>query len=94
MTTTATAAVTALLADNAKVRVEREGTFVPATVAVREGCTEYQFQRDTKRVWRLATVNTYGNVQFVQGEGCDASGYVIKDKFVAEELTLVYNTTR
>lgn len=90
--TSADQAIAALLADGAKVRTEREGRYVPAVVNVREGSTTYQFQRAVDRKWRLTSVNTYGNYQGVTGHGCDASGYVITDRYVADELTMIYNT--
>lgn len=84
-------AIAALLADNPRVKTERGGRFTSDTVTVSQGSTHYAFSRDVNRTWRLAAVNTYGNVSFVNGEGCDASGYVIEDVFVAEELTVLLN---
>lgn len=81
-------AIAALLTDNARVSAERGGQFTSDTVTVQDGSTAYAFSRGVDRAWRLATVNTYGNVSFVRGAGCDASGFVINDHFVVEELNV------
>jgi hypothetical protein len=85
-------AIALLFADEPRMVVEPGGRYAPDTVTVYEGCTGYQFQRGTDRVWRLATVSTYGNVRFVSGEGCDASGWVVPDAEVNHELSVLANT--
>lgn len=89
---TADTAIALLLADEPRMVVERGGRYAPDTVTVYDGCTGYQFQRGADRMWRLATVSTYGNVRFVSGAGCDASGYVVLDGEVNSELSVLANT--
>lgn len=59
-----------------------QGQFCPLQLTAREGTTEvvFQFLADSK--WRWTSTSTYGNVQFVHGPGCDASGWVCSPEVV------------
>jgi len=67
-------------------RTSQDGKWVNPTVRIQDGTTGYvlSYHRDGK--WRLGTTNVYGNVEWVRGEGCDASGLVITNLELMEAL--------
>jgi hypothetical protein len=60
--------------------------FCPARVEAQIGSTEYLFKYGSDCAWRLVSVSNYGNYHGVHGPGCDASGFVIRDMDVCEQL--------
>lgn len=83
----ATRAIAALFeAPRRQLSARRAGRYVFARVEVRSETTEWSFERDRAGTWRLTYVSEYGNVSFVTGRGCDASGYVIRDHEVVDRL--------
>lgn len=87
MHATATRALAALADPKSRVRVRKaQGIHCPAQVVVSQDTTDYTFELLADNVWRLGYVSTYGNGSFVYGEGCDASGWVVRDAKVARTL--------
>lgn len=59
------------------------GKHCPARVEVQDGSTTYTFKLLADDKWRLTYVDTYGNGSFVNGPGCDASGWVVTPGWTA-----------
>ncbi|TXH53632.1 MAG: hypothetical protein E6Q97_12765 [Desulfurellales bacterium] len=74
-----------LLSGKLQATPER-GIHCPARVVATIGCTDVTFEYGSDFKWRMTYVSTYGNGSFVNGEGCDASGYVITDIDLMERL--------
>lgn len=76
--------VTEYLGSGKLTATPERSVFAPAKVTAEKGCTTFSYGRDGK--WRMTSINTYGNHSFVNGEGCDATGYVITDEATMELL--------
>lgn len=59
-----------------------QGLHCPPMVTVSVKCSDYHFDLLSDGKWRLGSINTYGNHEFVYGHGCDASGWVCSPEVV------------
>lgn len=72
------------------------GRFVRSFNAGRDGFrasislsgVEYVFERGADKQWRLTYLNEWGNGEYVTGQGCDATGFVLAQP-VAEQLDMI-----
>ena len=74
--------IDAALADPKRHSIRWYMTGLPVrrgTVRIESGISEYTFEQRFG-IWRLSYASHYGSGSFITGEGCDASGYVIKNK--------------
>ena len=68
-------------------REVNEGTDTAWTLHLTEGTTTYTLDLNpADYTWRLTNINTYGNVEFVNGVGCDATGFVVSNPDLEELL--------
>lgn len=82
--------VTEYLTEGRLTATPERSASCPAKVTAEKGCTTVTFSYGRDGKWRMTSVNTYGNHSFVNGEGCDATGYVITDMGTMELLDSLF----
>lgn len=58
-------------------------------IGLSKGVDEISIRKGNDGKWRYCYHSTYGNGSFVNGEGCDASGYVILDADMIEDFDTI-----
>lgn len=79
--------------DSRTDRARRGGQYSSDQVVIAKGVDEFMFNRNYGQnlndPWRFSMINTYGNRSFVNGDVCDASGYVVPDDY-QDALTALF----
>lgn len=68
------------LREGRQTATPRRGLHAPARVTSTIGCARVVFELGADGVWRMVSIDTYGNDRHVHGLGCDATGYVVRGR--------------
>lgn len=89
MTTTHLETVKSFL-DNGRIdEIRQPSTYGNLKVILIQGTDQVSIAKGRDGKWRYGYHSTYGNGSFINGEGCDASGYVITDSKTVARLEAI-----